>query len=790
MDRIRMVSFWVLCVLFLTNVYKANASEVNICRAVVKHANNGTLDRLAVSPFQPDSTTNALLRERNIYGDIAKVDINGDGKTEYVVHTSQGTMHAGGFEFYDSEWKPIKVEYDPGWNEDKLRWALDLRLIQYQGKAYILGGTNERLLYLAGINQNNIQSLICEFGQSPTPSEKLIESSNDKVCKTILDRRAYYARFIHTHALTYQGVQEAGFGQTAPGERAARIDIDNDGVPDMVVQLDLASGAGRGCDATTLGVLNKTRNGLDTERTRILPGPRCQGSIDWPFTFEGAIYIDSKMPAGFPINNHTVSQVKNGQITTVCNFSVIVQHHLIGEGVADTANDPRQNLGGYLLRRLAEHPSADELHRVSGLIDEKFRKSSVDEMISESSLYIDDRMTVLDYAAALGRDDLVQLLLEHNVNPNLKARNGRFPLAEAIYRGTASGAQLLLERGANSNAPGITRSILDDALQSHEDREKKLELLLKHGANPDTPSAITHAIQNDQLWALRLFVTYGARFEGKAGAEYLSLAKRLGKVETENFLRKVFITKSRDECTSEKLSDMTERCNPRLLRSIDSELNHSYKTRMRNLNTDRKSVLRSAQQTWLKQRNYECEIQYRGHTIDGLFAHVLADPKRMACMIRVTRGRIAEINNQIDISRNAYRIPELQIVHAYEAARPKGAPSGYQNDNGNVLVRVHITDRPIVLVLSSMRPITWAINADKGAIIKEVILSSWYPSKITGIDSAALITHRHFGFPTDHEPPARESITKACFTKRLETYTNLEVKNFQYTYYGKEFDVR
>jgi ankyrin repeat protein len=95
--------------------------------------------------------------------------------------------------------------------------------------------------------------------------------------------------------------------------------------------------------------------------------------------------------------------------------------------------------------------------------------------------------TPLSNAAAAGRMDIVQLLLEHGADPNLPeeqiAPKGK-ALYSAVYNGHYEIAKLLLDRGAFPNPPVESSG---DALWITREwrRDKRMEeLLLSHGATP------------------------------------------------------------------------------------------------------------------------------------------------------------------------------------------------------------------------------------------------------------------------------------------------------------------
>ena len=107
--------------------------------------------------------------------------------------------------------------------------------------------------------------------------------------------------------------------------------------------------------------------------------------------------------------------------------------------------------------------------------------------------------TPLANAAAVGRMDIVQLLLEHGADPNLPeeqyAPKGK-ALYSAVYHGHYEIAKLLLERGAFPNPPVESSGDALWIVQKWRPDERMEQLLLSYGATP-WPE------QRDEAWPRR-----------------------------------------------------------------------------------------------------------------------------------------------------------------------------------------------------------------------------------------------------------------------------------------------
>lgn len=769
----------ILACVMLLFVQIANAVAGSVCDTVVSHFNAGTLDKITATKVTFTREQQTQVAKKRIRGAVYRADLNGDGKAEYLVISSSGTAHIAGMQLFNQDWSSLPSNIEYLLEDDRFRGVMDLIPVQYNSKLYVLGGNGDRWLYVSNFDRAFTQKLVCELGQRATPIETVIHADDPALCQAVLDRRIHYARFKHQHAAT-------GDSYTSYGERAARIDIDNDGQSELVVQKQVVSGGGRGCSASSLAVLTKTRNAIDVTRSQLLPRASCKGGLARPFIFNSAAYVDNSVHAGQTAKQHTVHRIKDGASTVACQFRSISPLFVVDREKNKTRPRTTQNIAGIYLRQRLENPGQTQLARLKKLLAEGYRGKSSVEQLTTANLYVDDRRTYFDYAASLGDDEVVALILAAGVDPDHKAIKGRTPLAEAVYRGTLKSTDLLLRHGANPDASGVTGSIVEDALRSPDSPQEKLTSLLKYGARPNNRAAILDAIKNNRVWALELLAQYGARFDNNR--EFLQTARAQGNAGIQRALGELIGQASQYRCPKSLTSDVSETCLPRRLRAIDAELNRQYKQRITSLATSRAADLRNAQKDWLVKRRHQCGINYRGKSMGGLLAHVLADPARTQCLQRVTLTRIDELKNNIDVSRDPYTPPKLVVVHTYEAARPEGQRHGPQNDWGEVVVHIGGDNKHIVLVLSSMRSVTWVLDVDESNAIDRVIISSRYPSKIKIAGKAPPVVRQKFGYPSDSS--ARDSTPISIFKQRIEVFTGLKIANYQNEYSGRRFDIK
>lgn len=186
--------------------------------------------------------------------------------------------------------------------------------------------------------------------------------------------------------------------------------------------------------------------------------------------------------------------------------------------------------GAYIDLNTAAHTG--DIARVRQLLAED---PSMANRVGDHGGYYLGAGTPLQNAAATGRMEIVQLLLEHGADPNLPeehiAPRGR-GLYSAVYSGHYEIARLLLEKGANPNQPVESSADALSIAMMNKD-QKMVDLLRSYGAsrevglqayandleaaetvfaaNPamaDNPEALCNAAGNGNLEFVRLMLKY------------------------------------------------------------------------------------------------------------------------------------------------------------------------------------------------------------------------------------------------------------------------------------------
>lgn len=154
------------------------------------------------------------------------------------------------------------------------------------------------------------------------------------------------------------------------------------------------------------------------------------------------------------------------------------------------------------------------------------------EGIRAKKYFPDDRLADLAAAAAAGRTDNMQKLLDQGVDINARGEGGMTVLCWALLRNSKLGFLFLLEHGANPNVEGDGPNLMGVAgfsVMTYAAMNKDiwwLQTVLQHGGNPnfvsslagDTPifPAINAGLPvSPRIEHVRLLIKAGANLEAK-----------------------------------------------------------------------------------------------------------------------------------------------------------------------------------------------------------------------------------------------------------------------------------
>lgn len=406
-------------------------------------SNKGLTACHAIAKAYNDGKTAGLVLP--LTGDRLEVDINNDGRPDFVEIEGGGIAAPGTLLAFNDTGQPIEVDNDEenDWETDKLRWSGLIQPFRYEGVTYVLGGSSDGLDYLARIDPDNVKRLICQFGQRP-PVRVLEKSSNDRLCHAVRDDDSGMLNLRpdidRDHKLTADALRRDGYPHTTPEEGAAIIDIDNDGRDEWVVRLTFLRLRNGGCGGQRLGILNKARDGLNVEKTELLPGNGCRGEAQYPFTFEGRSYIMTESPPG---GREEVVTLKDRKLKTICQFDVRAMNYVMGEyeSIISTAESAHQDPWLYAL-------TMPGMQGVQALVD-----AGHDIRIAVRN---NDFGTAIHEAIRRERYDALEYLLASGADPNAQVKPPSpvdMPaLVFAIWAKSIEGMRLLLRHGAN---PGV-----------------------------------------------------------------------------------------------------------------------------------------------------------------------------------------------------------------------------------------------------------------------------------------------------------------------------------------------
>jgi hypothetical protein len=198
---------------------------------------------------------------RNYFLTAGVIDVNNDGVFELVAETSmQGTM--GGMDFDILAPGGRAMTFEPVGFEWKDYWTFGGGWLPYKGKVYYARFKAEDfrfLSYLAFVAPDEREHVICTFDNVITETVLAFASdpAGSAFCSRILQEgRANYIGLMPLEQRRKQRYYETRERQETHPNGYASVDFNNDGQTELLIYLEYASGADRGCDVHYFDVMS------------------------------------------------------------------------------------------------------------------------------------------------------------------------------------------------------------------------------------------------------------------------------------------------------------------------------------------------------------------------------------------------------------------------------------------------------------------------------------------------------------------------------------------------------
>ena len=325
---------------FWTQGASAHPADEEFCLALVGNGSEeiqgvsyeATYDDEAKAIETRTAKTVDRLQANDIRG-VYRVDIDNDGEIDNVVLSADGTAQYEKLTVFDAQWQLKRFElegyapadFTPGYAEESA-------IYRFKGRTYTAAQSTSfgKLIYAAVVDRGQ-KRLICKFGYDKTPQESIVIGQREAVCHAVLRGDLEYIELTESHGLRndVRCFESNGPDCARPNGPSGLLDIDNDGVDEQVVSMEVSWGGGRGCGFDFLAIpepdgsqLKRDGSGkllLDATATW---GDACSGAKSQPFRYDGAVYIENKYLAENPRNYHDIVRIAGGRVEKVCTFYV------------------------------------------------------------------------------------------------------------------------------------------------------------------------------------------------------------------------------------------------------------------------------------------------------------------------------------------------------------------------------------------------------------------------------------------------------------------------------------
>lgn len=276
------------------------------------------------------ATRNDILGEQS-----ELVDINNDGAMESVKSSRQGTMNFQHVDYVDVAGNTLNI--DRIGFEWKTYWTAYEQSFAYLGDTFrVYYGFEEDLSHVTYTTPANTEHVLCEYQthviERNLPGEQRGPAYSCEDARARSNRYWRIRSLEHGTSLTYKQLNKFGFYNSS-AQRKGWINIDNDpsGNLEPVVEVQYASGAGRGCDTRFYLLTDETHSeivhgelqGLLLEAQGIyLSGgkyhPGCVGGAN--VLMESQNHLSIALDVRTSWRTRELRDIVLGKVRTVCKY--------------------------------------------------------------------------------------------------------------------------------------------------------------------------------------------------------------------------------------------------------------------------------------------------------------------------------------------------------------------------------------------------------------------------------------------------------------------------------------
>lgn len=249
-----------------------------------------------------------------------------------LIFSTEGTAHVPAMYVFDATTDFPLTDADISAPNAENLWGGDhLGLVTYRDEAHIL---HYRDFHHPVATSPLSGGKACQFSTN-TIERTVANAIEPGLCRNLAnDEGPPSIEFKASTSIDREAISKR-YSETTAGSMCL-LDFSNDGLPENVVELNVASGAGAGCDAHFYDTLDqsgqnlasnskhdllmKLQNAEPSNRYPILP---CSNKARF-FSYHGKVHFESKPTTWPPIDEwnqyHRVTRIDRGRVIDVCNF--------------------------------------------------------------------------------------------------------------------------------------------------------------------------------------------------------------------------------------------------------------------------------------------------------------------------------------------------------------------------------------------------------------------------------------------------------------------------------------